>query len=242
MREYIERARPRVSFLENVPDLCQPVVLEDGSATSDVEWIVNDLQASGLTAWPVVLDRKEFGSPHDGRRLWIVVFDLLPEVCEPYKEAFLSLLHSMKVDEVWAPSQFILNDEELEDWCSETTEGTTRGPAKRQKADADWRDVHAEAFSDLHLKWPAPTTAFPGHDTFREREYEVTWAANELFPVGKDEAGKWSFIDANMTFQRLFRWPVQEDGGLKKTLGHSRFPRCLATRWLRPASVTMAAG
>ena len=59
VRSYVVRMRPRVSVLENVPDLMQDILLEDGTATNDVEWIVADFAANDFFAIPVITDRKD---------------------------------------------------------------------------------------------------------------------------------------------------------------------------------------
>ena len=59
VKAYVVRMRPRISLLENVPDLMQDMNLEDGDYTNDVDWIVADMAAHDFFAQPIVSDRKD---------------------------------------------------------------------------------------------------------------------------------------------------------------------------------------
>ena len=59
VRAYVVRMRPHISILENVPDLMQEILLEDGTSTNDVKWIVEDFASEGFFAIPVITDRKD---------------------------------------------------------------------------------------------------------------------------------------------------------------------------------------
>ena len=49
MKTYIERMRPTLAILENVPDLVQDVQLQDGSIINNLQFIVDDMEAMGMT-------------------------------------------------------------------------------------------------------------------------------------------------------------------------------------------------
>ena len=60
VKAYAVRMRPRISVLENVPDLMQDIQLEAGTYTNDVDWIFADMAAHDFFAQPIVTDRKDF--------------------------------------------------------------------------------------------------------------------------------------------------------------------------------------
>ena len=55
----VVRMPPRISVLEKVPDLMQDIQLEDGTYTTDVDWIVADMGAHDFLAQPIVTARKD---------------------------------------------------------------------------------------------------------------------------------------------------------------------------------------
>ena len=58
VKAYVVRMRPRISVLENVPDLMQDIQLEDGTCTNDVDWIVAGMAAHDFFAQPIVTDER----------------------------------------------------------------------------------------------------------------------------------------------------------------------------------------
>ena len=233
VKAYVIRMRPRIAILENVPDLLQEIQLEDGTSTNDVAWIVQDLAAHDFTAIPVVTDRKDFrmqhpnkkktnikqstcsqdgGSPHNGRRLWIVVYDVLPPVAAKFgiEQGFLATLHDLKVAEIMPVRDFLIDEDLLERMDPSTLERVQ----KNQKSSVDWRSIHEAAFMDLNLGWPPDVSVLSGKASFREREAETVWAANALFPA--TETDVWEFFDSNMTFERAMKYGLKEKASDKR--------------------------
>ena len=206
MKTYIERMRPTLAILENVPDLVQDVQLQDGSIINNLQFIVDDMEAMGMTAFTTVLDRADYGSSVDGRRLFIVIFDLQPDVGKKFERRFHSILEELRLPDR-VPVHRSLLDEGNPLLSSQAREAmaVARDLPK-------WKDVHEAAFLGLSLTWPPATLEhdISGLRDFREREAEVVWAANRLFPGTPHEDGvtkKYGFFDANLTFERVFRWP-----------------------------------
>ena len=78
-KAYMKRVRPQLSFLESVPQLSQEVMDDDGSISRDSDFILDDMRQDDFTPTATILNRPEYGSPHEGKRLWFTVF-LLPGI------------------------------------------------------------------------------------------------------------------------------------------------------------------
>ena len=88
-------------------------------------------------------------------------------------------------------------------------------PLKRQNMkEPEWQPVHQDFFDDYHLKWPLSEaelqSSISGAETFRQREAELCFAADKVFPVPPERYGQWSFFDANATLQRAMHYPVEK--------------------------------
>ena len=57
VKAYAVRMWPRISMLDNVPDLMQDIQLEDGIYTNDFAWIVADMVAHDFFVQPMITDR-----------------------------------------------------------------------------------------------------------------------------------------------------------------------------------------
>lgn len=95
-------------------------------------------------------------------------------------------------------------------------DGHVEPTAKKMKGDsAQWKATHEAAFMQHGMQWPPPAMKMdPLLATgFKQREAECVHFANELFPTGRDgnaSEGQWTFMDANHSFERLFKWPLSE--------------------------------
>ena len=78
------------------------------------------------------------------------------------------------------------------------------------------------------MEWPIPEQDFleavPGKATFRAREAEIVYAADCIWPVGKDEINLWQYFDCNMSLERAFGWPPQKKQKLKNPWKVSEVP------------------
>ena len=147
---------------------------------------------------------QDYFSPHNGRRLWIVVYDLLPSVASKHAPEFFEILNFLRTPATLPVEDFLISEDLLEIMDPTTVERQV----KVNKADIDWRSIHESAFMELGMTWPPDMSNLSGRLTFREREAECVWAANHLFPT--EEVGVWQFFDANMMWGRCFTF-----GGLK---------------------------
>ncbi|MDA8584428.1 hypothetical protein N9L68_09325 [bacterium] len=159
----------------------------------------------GMTAFTTILDRPEYGSSVDGPRLFVVTLDLQPSVGNTFERRFHSMLEELRFPDC-VPAHRPLLDE---------GNPLLLGQARACLAAKDlpkWKEVHEAVFRGLSLAWPPATLEHDinGLRDFRERDAEVVWAANRLFPGTPHEDGvtnKYWFFDANLTFERVFRWP-----------------------------------
>ena len=154
---YVIRMRPKLTILENVPDLAQEIKLEDGSLTSDVKFIKADLEEHGFTVYIVVISRKDYLSPHNGLRLWIVIFDILPEVGWKHEKTFNELLISMRVPTVMDFDRSLMDEDNL----AKMDQATVARNSKRHCPKVDWHNLHEGAFVQCGLSWPPDLSYWP---------------------------------------------------------------------------------
>ena len=201
---YVIRMRPKLTIIENVPDLGQEIKLEDGSLTSDVKFIKADLEEHGFTVYIVVISRKDYSSPHNGLRLWIVIFDILPEVGWKHEKTFNELLISMRVPTVMDLDRFLMDEDNL----AKMDQATVARNSKRHCPKVDWHNLHEGAFVQCGFSWPPDLSYWPEHEQFRRREADLVHLANIVYPP--TEGTKIDFFDANMSLQRALKYPGKD--------------------------------
>ena len=191
--------RPKVTFLENVPDLTQQVQLEDGTFQSDCDFIRTDFEENGFTVFIVVISRRDYSSPHNGLRLWIVLFDVLPSVGRQHEQKFYTLLNMMRIPQVMDVGRFLIDPDNLALMDPATVERS----AKRVCKDSSWHSQHEELFLENGMTWPPDLSHWPEAKQFRDREQEIIFAANALHPP--QAVNRYEFFDANMSLGRVFK-------------------------------------
>ncbi|CAK0877215.1 unnamed protein product [Prorocentrum cordatum] len=199
IKHLIVRSRAAVSFLECVVELAQEEVGPDGLSTSDADYIKESFEKEGFTAIVISHNPRMCGMPIDRWRLWVVIFNVPADLAMPHLHKFHDLLESMRNGPQWPVADFLIPESTLKAWTDEAPIAAS-SVAKRGKKDCEWGDVHSDAFPRLGLEWPPSDASLEG---FRQRESEVTFAADKLHPLGDEE---FSFLDANHTFERLFKW------------------------------------
>ena len=101
-----------------------------------------------MTAFTTVLDRADYGSSVDGRRLFIVILDLQPDVGKKFERRFHSILEELRLPDRVPVHRSLLNEgsPQLSSQAREAM-AVTRDLPK-------WKDVHEAAFLGLSLTWP----------------------------------------------------------------------------------------
>ena len=75
---YIIKYRPRISFLESVPEMDNDFEQEDGSITSGSEVVVERLEAENFTVLILELNCSDYGSRANRVRWWAAIADCPP--------------------------------------------------------------------------------------------------------------------------------------------------------------------
>jgi site-specific DNA-cytosine methylase len=97
-RAYICRARPYISFLENVPEIQEKGDCEDtGLAESDLKYIIESFEAEGFVVIAVCFNARDYGSAAERVRYWFVVFDIRPEYGTTVKSLFQQIFNNLKL-------------------------------------------------------------------------------------------------------------------------------------------------
>ena len=205
MRAYIVKSRPKVFFLENVPDVQQSVEQTDGTSASDAEYVKEVFQKEGFFVLTVEFSCRSYGSPAERRRWWVVGFDIPADKRDGVEQSFHETFESFRMDPY--PVEKILLSEEF---IASVDHSFGVKSHKKNKGDVLWKTVHEAAYADMDVAWPPDISALW---MFRDREAEVVFLANHLFPC--KELGMWSFFDSNHCLERSLKWPAQGDHGLR---------------------------
>ena len=213
---YICCYRPLISVLENVPNLAQEIALEGGTLTSDLEYINESFVKENMACTSTIMNRKAYGSPQEGLRLFIAIFDILPKTAEMHnvEGRILACLQRLMEPEIVSPSAIMLDDDKIDEI------GNDRPDPKRASNSESirWLPEHQDFFGENGMRWPPDPTemasAMSGLKSFRPREAEVVFAADRIYPCQDQHLDLWQYFDANMTVQRVFGWPpgVDKDG------------------------------
>ena len=217
---YIVRYRPVVSVLENVPNLAQEVALEGGTLTSDLKYINESFEKKQMASMSTIMNRKTFGSPQEGLRLFIAVFDILPKTAEIHnvEGRILAFIQRLCEPEVLSPNAIMLDDDQIDAIGNDRPDSKRASNAETTR----WLPDHQVFFEENGLAWPPGeevlAIALSGYKSFRPREAEVVFAAHLIYPCEPQHRGRWQFFDANCTMQRVFGWPpgVDKEGNAKK--------------------------
>lgn len=216
MRSWILKSRPKIAWLENVPEVQQSVdVSGDGLAASDADYIESCFKEHDFTVVTTCFSAMDYGSAAERVRWWAVIFDIPACHSKEVKDRFHEILAALKIG-AFPVDAFLLQDAVIASICEPLILGDS--VAKRQKTDsapAQWKMTHETAFMQHDLLWPPlPVKVEPLLAAgFRQREAELVYFANVMFPSNKDGKaieGQWAFMDANHSFERTFRWPLSE--------------------------------
>lgn len=208
IRQYLVKARPRISWLENVPDVQQSYDAEQVQAGSDAQYIQEALEKEGFVVIPVCFNCRDYGSAAERIRWWVTIFDIPPGVGGDMAKAnFLRIFSSLKIPSL-PVEDFLLSDELIE--AASEPLGTNDGSAKRAKGDVNWKNVHEKAYSEMQMRWPPSEFSEKMRCLgFKHRESEVIHFAQAMFPP--QAVNTWEFFDTNHTFERNFRYPWTEE-------------------------------
>ena len=191
--------------MENVPDVQQSVEQTDGTSASDAEYVKEVFHKEGFFVLTVEFSCRSYGSPAERRRWWVVGFDIPPDKRDGVEQSFHETFESFRMDPY--PVEKILLSEEF---IASIDHSFGVKSYKKFKGDAMWKTVHEAAYADMDVPWPPDISALW---MFRDREAEVVFLANHLFPC--KELGMWSFFDSNHCLERSLKWPAQGDHGLR---------------------------
>ena len=196
---------PEGIFSENVPDVQQSVEQTDGTSASDAEYVKEVFHKEGFFVLTVECSCRSYGSPAERRRWRVVGFDIPADKRDGVEQSFHETFESFRMDP-YRVEKILLSEE----FIASIDHSFDVKSHKKNKGDVMWKTVHEAAYADMDVAWPPDISALW---MFRDREAEVVFLANHLFPC--KELGMWSFFDSNHCLERSLKWPAQGDHGLR---------------------------
>lgn len=200
--KYIERFRPRLSFLENVQEIENLYASEDGAFKSDKDFVITKFEEISFTVIYVRVSAKDKGSPMELKRGWFIIWDIPPTIANTIglEAQFFRVFNELNLPQ-YDHEDFFLNEQV----CNFPPKG------KSNKEAPNWKCTHEEFYLRNELQWPPPIDLIDG---FGERETELIHLANHVFP----SSGRipYEYFDANLSAEWTF--------GLAKKGGFSQNP------------------
>ena len=215
--EYIQKQRPVLAILENVPALLQ----KDVSTQSDADWVISELMQAGYVARYWKFAAEDFGSRAARTRIYFIGWRL-PNIDDPKKMvcherlleklAWLSqLLECMSLDP-FPDSEFVravVGDAEVAKLFLPKNDEHSHG--KAGKAEPKWEEEHCAAFRDQGLAWPMKVTSsvmeLEGGSIHKQylnqRAFELLFFLHTVFAMMPcDEEMQFEYVDVNPTLGR----------------------------------------
>ena len=149
-RRYMERARPYLSWLENLLELDEEYE-HDGTTTSDMSYIKEELETCKFTVLDSDMHALERGGLGLRSRKWVTTLDIPPTISKAAKveEKFLEILSCLRL-----PAGDIETCFMEEEFISMMTERLPHGafrppPSKQQKCDLTWKTTQQKVCRPL---------------------------------------------------------------------------------------------
>ena len=201
MKYFIKKTRPKVSILENVPQMDNEFEDEDEEMTTGTEWVRQQFMMLGFLCITLCFSALTTGSRNQRRRWWCVVIDAPQDKHQMIEKKFRWLFGHFRLD-MFPASDFLLGPRELDRLCEGVEAEKTAKKAKKAKSDPDWEPIHEATYSEFGVAWPPPCGPI---DKFRDRESEVVFIVDKIWP--DERLNVWTFFDANHTLQRCIKYP-----------------------------------
>ena len=194
VRSFLAQHLPDAVALENVTGLLADV---PDSGKTDAEYICETLRGIGYgTVVMAVLEASEFGSPAARKRVWWIA-------CLGEDNGRSAIIRRML-------SSTVLGKGSAEPWCKfllpvEYCELLEKSPPeeKPKHAECDFKTEHMEGYDSVGLPWPLDRTTVQFCEHLGQRELELAFFCNYVWPYDSSTGLGPDFIDVNFSFKRV---------------------------------------